>query len=251
MADAPRAGCASFHAFCALDAPCQRIVASGGDAVICNPATCNRASRQSNTAFRLTMNPGYLDDGDFTPPWLIRLPQPSGRSLHLLANFVRIVHIAKRGGFFLCLRPGNPGLGADKHARIGGPRLVGLEMGLGVEDPADLAGERVFEIHGAESQQFIDGARDGAHAGVLVRHRAGLDPRAGHQQHAAVRVHVVHAVLRVVFSDKQRRILPDRRAGKELDDTAQGEVVVRHVGSAIRIAILAGADRRCDRRAGE
>jgi hypothetical protein len=75
---------------------------------------------------------------------------------------------------------------------------------LGVEDAGDLSGQGVLKIHGAQAEQFVDGASNGAHAGVLVGDRAGLDPGAGHQQQAAVRIHVVHAALGIVFGHKNR-----------------------------------------------
>ena len=110
-------------------------------------------------------------------------------------------------------------------------------MRRSVEDPGDLPSQRVFQIQRSQAEQLVDGAGDRTHAGVLVRDRAGLDPGAGHQQNAAMRVHVVHAALGVVFGDKESRVLPDGGLRQEGHDAAQGQIVVGHVRGAVGIAV--------------
>ena len=49
---------------------------------------------------------------------------------------------------------------------------------------------------------------------------------ADHQRHAAMRVHMVPAILRVVFQDEKRGVFPEGRVGDGLDGSANGKVIV-------------------------
>ena len=60
--------------------------------------------------------------------------------------------------------------------------------------------------------------------------------RADDQERAAVRVHVVRAILGVVLGHEDRHVLPERAVRKQLDQFPQRQVVVGDVGGAVGIA---------------
>ena len=90
-----------------------------------------------------------------------------------------IVDVAQSGCFFFGFWLGEARRGWIEDTRIGGLKAERLKVWRGVEDAADLTGESIFKIHGAEAEQLVDGAGDRAHAGVIVAHRARLDPGTG------------------------------------------------------------------------
>jgi hypothetical protein len=46
------------------------------------------------------------------------------------------------------------------------------------------------------------------------------------ERDAAVRVHVVGAVLRIVFKDEEGRVVPEGRVRDRLDGAAHGQIVI-------------------------
>ena len=168
---------------------------------------------------------------------VLRFAQLAGGLLHLLANHVGVIDVAQFGSFLLCFRSGKPGFGRNKNAGVGGLRYKWLQVRLAIEDAGNFAGQCIFKVQWPQAQEFVDSAGDGAHTGVLMRNRTRLDPGAGDQQDTSVRVDVVHAVLGVVFGDKKHRIFPNRCLRQECDQTAQRQVVVGHVRSAVGITV--------------
>ena len=62
--------------------------------------------------------------------------------------------------------------------------------------------------------------------------------RADHHEKGAMGVDVIDAVLRVVFCDDYRHVVPERAVREHVDQLAQREVVIGDVGSAIREAVF-------------
>ncbi len=139
-------------------------------------------------------------DSSFYPGWPAKA---IGRFLHLLADLFRVVHIVKSRCFLLALWLCRASFRCGEHAWVSRAHGVLHGMRMVIEDSADLARKRVFKIERAKAQQLIDGACNRPHAGVRVAHGAGLDPRAGHQQNAAVRINVIDAALSVVLRHKE------------------------------------------------
>src|SRR6266702_2279095 len=52
-----------------------------------------------------------------------------------------------------------------------------------------------------------------------------------------MRVHVIHATLRIVFGHKEGRVLPDAALREDRNDAAQGKIVVSDKRDAIRKAV--------------
>lgn len=63
---------------------------------------------------------------------------------HIFADFVRIVHVTQGSGFARSLRARKASTGRNKYARIRGLSFVEIDVRLGIKDPADFAGKRVF-----------------------------------------------------------------------------------------------------------
>src|ERR1035438_1784055 len=65
------------------------------------------------------------------------------------------------------------------------------------------------------------------------------------ERRRAVRIHMVGAVLRVIFDDKDRRLGPELRVADRLDELAQREIVVADIrgwgelpgGRAVRMIV--------------
>lgn len=86
----------------------------------------------------------------------------------LLLDERGVVHVEQGFGFLFGFGFGESGLRGVEEFRIAGQEGEGLGVrGLG-EDAAELACEGVFEIEGSGAEQFVDGACDAAHAGVLM-----------------------------------------------------------------------------------
>src|SRR5208283_33332 len=68
--------------------------------------------------------------------------------------------------------------------------------GIG-EAIGEIGGAGIVEVERRKLQQAEDGLQQSRKADVAMRDIAGLRPRAGAQQNRAVRVHVVHAAVRI------------------------------------------------------
>src|SRR6185369_5686427 len=75
-------------------------------------------------------------------------------------------------------------------------------------------------------EDLLDGANH-ARVVVIVRvHQVAPDERPDGQSYRAVTVHVVHAVLGVIFYHEDEALLPEAALGDAFYDPAQGQVVV-------------------------
>src|ERR1035437_2402252 len=95
--------------------------------------------------------------------------------LNFLADLVGVVHVVQGRCLFLGLRLGESRLGSHEDpwiCRLHDKRLLMRPL---QEDACDLTGQRILQIHRTQTQQLVDGARNGTTAGVLVRDRARFD----------------------------------------------------------------------------
>ena len=80
---------------------------------------------------------------------------------------------------------------------------------------------------------------DDVHRGVEAVFHIGLGwgsrrILADDQSDRAMRIHMVRAVLGVVFQNKDGRVLPVRAVGDRFDDASQRQVVIRNRGRRTR-----------------
>ncbi len=95
-----------------------------------------------------------------------------GARFHAPPYLLSVIHIAQRRCLGLCFRVGRARLFRGKNTRIRVLRLEesGSRLPLSGrrEDSMDLASQRVFEVQRTYAEQLIHGARDAAHARMLV-----------------------------------------------------------------------------------
>src|SRR5690349_14234 len=63
-------------------------------------------------------------------------------------------------------------------------------------------------------------------------------PGTDNQQHASLRIDMVGLSSSIILGDKNRHVLPIRSVGQKIDDTPQGEVVIGHPGSDVRVPLF-------------
>ena len=80
-----------------------------------------------------------------------------------------------------------------------------------------------------EADEQFHRANQADGAVILVNERARAIVGADDEHGRAVRVHVIGAVLRVVFENENRRVLPVGACGNFLNEKAERVVVVRNV----------------------
>ena len=95
-------------------------------------------------------------------------------------------------------------------------------------------------IHGRQAEQRLDGV-DHVHCGVEAAIDIGMLRRcwrvfADRECDGTVRIHVVGAVLCVVFDDENRGIVPVRTARNRFDHSPDGEVIIRNRRCRARLA---------------
>ncbi len=111
--------------------------------------------------------------------------------------------------------------------------VIGLERRL-IAGPGEQRRHHrsisIIGIHGRKSQQHLHGVNQ-VHRGVelmvnLRMVRASWRIFADHQRDAAMSVNMVRAILRVVFQDKDRRVVPVGTVRHRLNHSTDREVIV-------------------------
>src|SRR5208282_982746 len=82
---------------------------------------------------------------------------------------------------------------------------------------------------GRNAEEKLHGADQADGAVILMNESAGTIVGADDEGGRAMGVHVVGAVLRVVFEDENGRVVPIGAGGNLLDEKAEGVVIVRDV----------------------
>lgn len=98
----------------------------------------------------------------------------------------------------------------------------------------------VVLIHGRQIEQRFDSVNHVDRGVEAMIHKRALGRArrifADHQRRGTVGIHVVGAILGVIFNNEDDRIIPVGATRQSLDCTAQGKVVVGHEGSRARLS---------------
>ena len=119
----------------------------------------------------------------------------------------------------------------------GGAGGVGGRVGLGREAGPERPGGGIVLTHGGQAENKLQRAQHPGGGVSGVHHGVAAHVRPHQVGRGAVGIHVVGAVLGIVFHYHHHRFLPDRAFGKVLDEAAQGQVVVGGVRQRAKLAL--------------
>ena len=113
--------------------------------------------------------------------------------------------------------------------------MIGRLIARAGKERGDQRAERVVVVHRRQAEQRLHGAHARSRSsrnGCRQRARRGPVRRvlADDERDAAMRVHVVGAVLGIVFEDEEGRVVPEGRVRDSIDGAADGQVVVGNGG---------------------
>ena len=134
----------------------------------------------------------------------------------LCAGRVRSIHLGKRD--------------------VGLKRRVRIKHRLRVKIHQKARSSIVEKCKAPHSKDLLHGLECRSRLKMLVLDHMAAGEWGNREQHRAMCVHVVRAILRIIFQDEDHAVRPEAAVGNGFNDPTQGEIIVADHGTRRRIA---------------